>query len=195
MKVLVISSDKEEIKGLDSSYIKAVSGVGPIMAAISTAIAIKEHDPDVVISLGSAGAISPDLSIGEAYSFSSVVTPDQDLTAFHIALGDTLDFNRKPIGKIMTDDTTSSLILGSSGTYNKEIRPWHKRLQVDAADMEAYGVALASRRMDKRFYAIKLITDMLGDSSNIGNVLFNLRSGRDRMIALLDFLVSTSSVS
>lgn len=195
MKVLVIASDKEETKVLDSSYIKAVSGVGPIMAAISTAIAIKEHDPDIVISLGSAGAISPDLSIGEAYSFSSVVTPDQNLTAFHIALGDTLDFNRKPIGRIMTADIDSSLTLGSSGTFNKEIRPWHKRLQVDAADMEAYGVALASRRMDKRFYAIKLITDVLGDGSNIGNVLFNLRSGRDRMIALLDSLVSTSSVS
>ncbi len=106
MKVLLVASDKNELKGFDERYLKAISGVGPIMAAATTAIEIGKNKPDLVISIGSAGGADNFLQIGECYSFSAVITPDQDLTSLHIALGSTLDSNRTTFGKIDTNDSS-----------------------------------------------------------------------------------------
>lgn len=191
MRIMLVASDKGELKGFDDSFIKIVSGVGLIQSASSTAIALCEYKPDVVFSIGSAGVIASDntLKVGEAYSFSYVVTPDQNLTAFHIALGSTLDSNRTTFGAIKTEDSTSSLILGSSGTFYKEHHSWHDTLNVSAVDMEAYGVGVSSMKKGIPFYAVKLITDTVGDNSSIGKVQFNLREGRSKLIACVSSIV------
>ena len=189
MKILLIASDKGELKGFDDSF-KKVSGVGPIMAAAATAIAICDHKPDIVFSIGSAGSVKNTLSVGDAYSFSSIITPDQNLTSVNIALGSTFDSNRTTLGRIQTSDTSSSYSLGTSGTFNKVLQPWHETLGVSAVDMEAYGVALACRKCSIPFYAVKLITDIVGDDSTIGKIQFKLRQGREKMIELVNKLIS-----
>jgi len=183
LKVLLVASDKAELKGFDQSYMKIVCGVGPIMAAISSSIAIVESKPDVVFSIGSAGSISDELEVGKAYSFSIVVTPDQNLTAFHIALGSTLDSNRTTFGAIETNDMQSRYTLATSGTFSNVIMPWQEVLKADACDMEAYSVALACKKQGVPFYAVKLITDKVGEKTQIGKIQFNLRDGREMLIS------------
>ena len=191
MKIMLVASDKGELKGLDDSFIKIVSGVGLVQSASSTAIALCTHKPDIVFSIGSAGAIvsKNSLRVGEAYSFSYVATPDQNLTSFHIALGSTLDSNRTTFGAIRTEDSRSGLILGSSGTFYTKYQDWHDVLNVSAVDMEAYGVGVSAKKMGIPFYAVKLITDTVGDSSSIGKVQFNLREGRGKLIACVSAIV------
>ncbi len=186
MKVLVVASDKGELKGLDDRFIKVVSGVGPILAAVAASKSIERERPDIVISLGSAGAINPALKLGCAYSFQKIVCPDQNLTAMHLALGTTLGRNRATIGEVETNERKSGLVLSSSGTFSTSLRREHSELRADAADMEAYGVALATMEERIPFYALKLITDYIGDGSTIGDISFNLRLARENLICLLE---------
>ena len=186
MRVLLAASDKAEVKGFSDDYIKTVTGVGPILSASITMREAIINKADVIVSIGSAGAISERLQIGEAYSFSSVVTSDQNLTRFHLALGATLDKSRATIGEMRSGDRSSDLVLATSGTFASAP---NAALRADAADMEAYGAAITAYNLSIPFYAIKLITDRVGDSSSIGKVSFNLREGRARLIELVDSLV------
>ena len=64
MRILVVASDRAELAAFDDSFIKVVSGVGPVFAAASTASAIGQYKPDIVVSAGSAGSTGM-LEIGE----------------------------------------------------------------------------------------------------------------------------------
>lgn len=188
-KVLVVASDSNELKGLDEGWERCVIGVGPVMAAVHTVMAVEKYKPDVVVSTGSAGSLGR-FKKGDVVSFSSVVTPDQDLSAVHVALGSTLGPDRATVGELFSLDRTSGFVLYSSGRFSSEILPSHRSLKADAADMEAYGVALACRYTGVGFYAVKLITDIVGDKSSVGDVLFSYREGRERLSSLLSSMLS-----
>lgn len=185
-KVLLIASDKGELKGFCDKYIKVVCGVGSLMSAATTAMWVEREKPDLVVSVGSAGALNASLEIGNAYSFSSVVTPDQDLSGFHVAKGSTLDEKRTTIGELRSADPNTVLRLSSSSTFTHQSSEWLKSMNVDAADMEAYGVAIACHKQNIPFLCVKLITDYVGDDSSIANVSFNLRNGREKLVELVD---------
>ncbi len=181
MKILLVASDKGELKGFDDSYLKAVTGVGPIMAAAVTSKMIYETDPDLVISVGSAGSVKG-LEVGKAYSFSKIVSKDQDLRHFRVSLGKTLDGNRSTVGELESADGKTNLVLATSAAFSSSLSDELVQLNADAADMEAYGVALSSVLYNKPFMAIKLITDIIGDNKGIGEIQFRVRDGRANLI-------------
>ena len=185
-KILLIASDKGELKGFSDEYIKVVCGVGTLMSATTSAMWIEREKPGLVVSLGCAGAINSSLEIGQAYSFSSIVTPDQDLSRFHVAKGSTFDERRTTIGELRSPLSESGLRISSSCTFTSHSDDWHKIMNVDAVDMEAYGVALACHKQNVPFLCVKLITDYVGDNSTIAKVSFNLRSSRENLIELVD---------
>ncbi len=187
--VLVVASDRNELKGLDEKWQKCVCGVGPIMASLHTAVAIEKYRPDAVVSVGSAGSLGR-FHRGDVVSFSTVVTPDQDLTSMHVALGSTIGPDRATIGEVYTLDRTSGYILYSSGKFSSEVLPSHTLLRADAADMEAYGVGLAARYLGVSFYAVKLITDIVGEKTKVGDVAFSYREGRERLSSFLSSILS-----
>lgn len=180
-KVLLVSSDKNELKGFPSEMERCICGVGPIQSAAYTSIYASKSRPDVIFSIGSAGSLGG-LERGSVVSFSSVVTPDQNLESMHISLGKTIGSDRATFSTLYTFDTKSPYTLLTSGTFNKEKREYHTLLHSDAADMEAYGVGMAAKILGIRFYAVKLITDTLGDKSSVGDILFSYREGRERVI-------------
>ncbi len=173
MKVLIIASDRSELSAFSDGFVRIVSGVGPFLAAASAAAAIAEHHPDAVFSVGSAGSYGS-LSVGECVSFGSVATPDQDLSAFHLRKGSTLLPSRATIGSIDLD-RSSSLRLLTSGTFASE--PCED-MEADAADMEAYGVAIAAHLASVPCFAVKIITDIVGEDLRLSDYGFNLRSLR-----------------
>ena len=165
MKVLIVASDKSELKAFPDKFIKIASGVGPVLSSAFTAFAIAEHHPDIVFSVGSAGSAGK-LRIGDCISFSRVITPDSDIT---------LTSDRKKLGAIPLDGN-SEYILSSSGTF--AAKPGEGNLFFDAADMEAYGVALSSSLKGIPCYAVKIITDLIGNHVNLGSYGYTLRQLR-----------------
>ena len=181
MKVLVVASSDQELKPFSDAFIRTVSGVGPILAAAATASAILEHKPDAVFSVGSAGSYGS-LSVGDCVSFGSVVTPDQDLSLFHMKRGCTLLPSGAQIGEIRLD-MSSSLVLATSGTFASSPS---LIAGADAADMEAYGVALSAFIAHIPCFAVKIITDIAGDGMRLSEYGFRLRDLRERMPAVVE---------
>lgn len=186
-KILVVASDKAELKGLNGDFLTLVSGVGPILASAMTAGAIVMTGAEVVVSIGSCGSLGR-IKRGEVVSFSTVVTPDQDLSSMHLSLGSTIDWNRSTIKELRTADRKSGLTLLSSGTFTSSYRDVFSSFSPDCVDMEAYGVGIAALSQGIPFYAIKLVTDIVGDHSTVGDISFSMREGRARLFQVLQEL-------
>ena len=183
-KILVVASDKAEIKGMDEYFSTLICGVGPIFASAVTSKAIGEVKPDVVFSIGSCGSLGL-VKKGEVVSFSRVVTPDQDLSSMHLPLGATLAPDRSSVKEIETADRKSGLVLLSSGTFSSSVRDCFRYFSPHCVDMEAYGVGIAASIHSIPFYAVKLVTDIVGDHSSVGDISFSLREGRKRLLEAL----------
>lgn len=187
-RILIIASDPNELKGLDGPWDKAVCGVGPINAAAYTAISALKYKSEIVVSVGSCGSLGR-LVRGDVVSFSSVVTPDQDMSALHLSLGTTIGPDRATFKELYTLDKTSPYILYSSGTFSSTVLSSHTLLKADCADMEAYGVAAACRALKVGFYAVKLVTDIVGEKVKIGDVGALYREGRARLGEVLSSML------
>ena len=183
-KILVVASDKAELKGLKGDFLTLVSGVGPILASAKTAGAIVMTGAEVVVSIGSCGSLGR-IKRGEVVSFSAVVTPDQDLSSMHLSLGSTIDWNRSTIRELRTADRKSGLTLLSSGTFTSSYRDVFSSFSPDCVDMEAYGVGVAALSFGIPFYAIKLVSDIVGDHSTVGDISFSMREGREHLFEAL----------
>lgn len=170
MRVLIAASDRAEVKGYDGLIV--VTGVGAIQAAAAVSKAIAELKPDAVVSIGSAGSYGK-LELGVSYSFGSVVSGDQDLTSYRLPLGATLGPGRETIAAI-TLDRTSPYVLVSSCRF----ADGPSVIAADAADMEAYGVAMAARAYGIPCYAVKVITDIVGERVSIPDYSKRLRDWR-----------------
>ena len=181
-KILVVASDKAEIKGLGGDFLTLVSGVGPIFAAARASGEIVKTGAEVVVSVGTCGSMGR-IKRGEVVSFSTVVTPDQDLSAMHLSLGATIDWNRSTIKELRTADRKSGLTLLSSGTFTSSYRDVFSSFSPDCVDMEAYGVGVAAFGIP--FYAIKLVSDIVGDHSTVGDISFSMREGREHLFEAL----------
>ena len=74
----------EYIKGIigDNNIIIVMSGVGKVNAARTTQIIIDKFDLDFIINVGSAGALSPELNIGDIVIGDKLIQHDFDITAF-----------------------------------------------------------------------------------------------------------------
>ena len=64
-----------------------VSGIGKVNAALATQIMLSNFTLEVVINVGVAGSLSPDLGFGDVVIADDLVEHDFDITAFGVPLG------------------------------------------------------------------------------------------------------------
>ena len=178
MRILVVASDRAELAAFDDSFIKVVSGVGPVFAAASTASAIGQYKPDIVVSAGSAGSTGM-LEIGECVSFGFSVFADMDLTAYHLRRGTSLTPERCTISSINLDGS-SSLVLATSASFASDPEKY-REFNAAAVDMEGYGVAYASLLAGLPCLAVKVITDMIGEKPELKGYSGTLRNLRAKL--------------
>lgn len=189
-RVLLLASDRRELKGFGDEYIKEVVGVGAISAALHTAHLISKHSPDFVVSIGSAGRVSKELEVGKAYSFKCVNNDLIDLSEVHISLGSSLDREGSTYGPLKTFDTSSPYILTTTGKYSRSMKESYKTLSSSAVDMEAYGVALSCRELGIPFFAVKLITDTIECDAAISSIDREYRVSREALISKVKEVLS-----
>lgn len=67
--------------------ITAMSGVGKVNAARCTQLMIDRFRPSKIVNIGSAGALHPDLNIGDVVISTACIQHDVDLTVFGIKKG------------------------------------------------------------------------------------------------------------
>ena len=69
------------------NVVLALSGIGKVNAALSTALVLQRHQPDFVINTGSAGGLGGELKVGDVVIGSETAHHDVDVTAFGYAIG------------------------------------------------------------------------------------------------------------
>ena len=169
MRILIAASDKAELSAFPDSYGRVITGVGPVLAAANTSLAISSFRPDVVISVGTAGSAGS-LAVGDIVSFGSVVFPDADLTAYGLKRGTTLLPDHRKLSSISLDPS-SHYVLSSSSAFASA-----SAAGVDAFDMEGYGVAVAALCGSVPCLAVKAITDTAGVRTEMKDYLKLRRS-------------------
>ena len=156
-KIVLIASDIMELSGFEDPFIKVVSGCGMENAAIAAVKAVYEHEPDIVINVGSAGARKGVAEIGDVLWIREVYNRDNDLTAYHLApyamLGE--DHSVDISLRIERD----GCILASSNSFSSDITD----PLFDLYDMEGYGVAMACRKMKRECHILKGVSDIVGE--------------------------------
>lgn len=71
----------------DIRCIAAMSGIGKVNAARCAQLMIDRFSPDWIVNIGSAGAIHPELQIGDVIISTSCIQHDVDLTPFGLPRG------------------------------------------------------------------------------------------------------------
>ncbi len=77
-KISTVDFYSGKINGVDT--VVAAAGVGKVNAAVCAQTMILKYSPDIVINVGVAGGLAPDLSIGDIAVADSVVEHDMDTT-------------------------------------------------------------------------------------------------------------------
>lgn len=179
------------------------SGVGKVMSAMSVAILADHFAVDALINTGSAGALAPDLGIGDVVVADRLAYHDVDLTAFGYAFG---QMSEQPLyfesdksfitafekvlaqhqikSKIGLITSSDSFMAGKNRTdFVKEHFP-----EVEAVEMEGAAVAQAALAAKLPFVVIRAMSDTAAHDANITFDEFILEAGKRSAQILLDFL-------
>lgn len=69
------------------NVVLALSGIGKVNAALTSALVLQQHRPDFVINTGSAGGLGNGLKVGDVVIGTQTAHHDVDVTVFGYAIG------------------------------------------------------------------------------------------------------------
>lgn len=158
----------------------AISGIGKVLAAITTEAMILNFRPDFIISTGVAGGLDKDLKIGDVAVAKNLVQHDMDTTSLGDAKGLISGVNKVyfetdkditniiieviekhniqyKLGTIASGDT---FINGSKGDAIK------REFNAISCEMESASVSLVCYQNDVKFACFRAISDNSDDNSH-----------------------------
>lgn len=143
--------DGRRFTAFESNYAVVIcGGIGPEAARRVTEAAIARYSPAVVISAGVAGALTPELRVGDTI-FPSLVIGAQDGSRHPTAI------QKGAIGNTPLARTVLVSFPEIAGIEQKQ--KLAKAYGAHAVDMEAAAVALAAEKNGVAFVAVKAISD------------------------------------
>ena len=175
--------DLEEILYADNTFylgtyrgkevMVAYSKIGKVFAALTAATMIEKFDCEMILFSGVAGAINPDLHIGDLIIADGVCQHDLDITAFGHPYG------YVPEGAVCVWSDPSLREIARKVAYNKGIKlkegiiatgdqfvadPERKAwigetFKADALEMEGGAVAVVCAALDVPFFILRAISD------------------------------------
>ena len=89
--------------------------------------------------------------------------------------------DRNTVGELRSRDFSSPFSLLTSASFAHTLTDRMASFRCDAVDMEAYGVAISASLHSIPFYCVKIISDIIGDNSGIGDVSYSVREARTRL--------------
>lgn len=151
--VLVFVALEEELPvELPHPYVKVVTGLGKVNAAISAVAALIRYQPDTVINYGTAGTLNPEQFGAGLHRVSCVMQRDMDCTPIGY-----------DIGKTPYDPEHVVINLGVEGpslSTGDNFVTGEPLLLSDLVDMEAYAIVKAAKKYGiKDIQIYKFISD------------------------------------
>lgn len=159
-------------------------GVGKVNAARTTQILIDRFNVKYVINLGSAGALNPDLNIGDIVIGEKLIQHDFDITAFNhkkgyiTGVGDYIPCDNKLIKKFETvannlnnkEYKVITGIIASGDIFCTEIKMKEKiysKFNADCVEMEGAAIAQVCYLDNVPFIVVRSISDSPNGSNAI----------------------------
>ena len=162
MKILLvyaIPEEKIEINIPNAEVIYVETGMGKVNAAMNTMRAICEYHPDMVISFGTAGTINH--KVGDIIVCNRFIDRDLRNVAIDGVVSE-IDFGRDARPCVFTD---RDIVWGTCNTGDSFITEGND-IEGDVIDMESYAEADVCREMGVPFFAVKYVTDIVGQNSS-----------------------------
>lgn len=151
---LLVFAMKEEAENLFDDYQLIFTGLGKINASYTLTKAIAAYQPDIIINLGTAG--STKFNKGSVVCCTHFVQRDMDVTALGFDKFLTPFSQEKAILEawLALDDLPKG-ICGTGDSFETE----HKNTEYNVIDMEAYALALVTKKEAIPFLCLKYISD------------------------------------
>lgn len=183
------------------------SGIGKVNAARTTQVLIDKLDIECIINVGSAGALNPELNIGDIVIAEKLIQHDFDITAFNhkkgyiTDVGDYIYCNKdlvrrlESITKNMDNDMYKSKIgvIASGDIFCTEIEMKNKiysKFNAECVEMEGAAVAQVCYLDNIPFVVIRSISDSPnGNNAIVFDEFIKLASNRCAKI-LKEFIVT-----
>jgi len=157
-------------------FVLALSGVGRANTAMNTALIIKEHNPDEIINVGSAGGLQAEQKILDIVIPKEVVAVDVDLTALGYEYGQILGGPKSysTDAKIRAElieaskgcpYSTHTGTVGSTEAFicrEEQVQEIGRRFnnRVVCVEMEAFSVAVVCEKFKIPFAVIRSLSDV-----------------------------------
>lgn len=163
MKILIVYAIPEEridINIPNAEVIYVETGMGKVNAAKKTMRAICEYHPDMVINAGSAGTLNH--KVGDIIVCNRFI--DRDLRKVTIdGVVSEIEFDCRDVARrVLTD---GDIVWGTCNTGDSFITQGND-IEGDVIDMESYAEADVCREMGVPFFAVKYVTDVVGQNSS-----------------------------
>ena len=162
MKILLvyaIPEEKIEINIPNAEVIYVETGMGKVNASMRLMRAICEYHPDMVINAGSAGTLNH--KVGDIIVCNRFI--DRDLRKVTIdGVVSEIDFGRDARPCVFTN---RDIVWGTCNTGDSFITEGND-IEGDVIDMESYAEADVCREMGVPFFAVKYVTDIVGQNSS-----------------------------
>lgn len=171
-----------EIKG--TKTVVATAGVGKVNAAVCTQTMIMEFNPDIIINVGVAGGLSPELGIGDIAVADMVVEHDMDTTPIGDEAGFITGIDKvymdcdKEISQIMYDASCEiegiKVVRGTIASGDQFIASNEQRNRilgtfknVVASEMEGASIGHVCTMNKKPFAVLRAISDGANSDSHM----------------------------
>lgn len=162
MKILLvyaIPEEKIEVNIPNAEVIYVETGMGKVSAAMRTMRAICEYHPDMVINIGSAGTLNH--KVGDVFVCNHFI--DRDLRKVTLdGVVSEIEFGNDAIKRIFSE---RELVYGTCNTGDSFITQGND-IEGDVIDMESFAEADVCREMGVPFFAVKYVTDVVGQNSS-----------------------------
>ena len=180
-KIAVLAAMQEELNacknllGGNERFSFFLSGVGRANTAMNAALIIKEHNPDLILNVGTAGGLHAEQKILDVVIPSEIVGVDVDVTALGFEYGQMLgepasyftdkDLQQKLFEVSKGIVTTHSGTVGSSEAFickPEQVAEIHRRFnnRVVCVEMEAFSIGVVCNKFKVPFAVIRSLSDV-----------------------------------
>jgi len=180
----------------------AYSKIGKVFASLTATIMLEKFGCDKLLFSGVAGAINPELKIGDLIIADALCQHDLDIVAFghpygYVPEGEvslSTDVTLRTIAKDVAQKRGLTLKEGTIATgdqfvANSERKDWiADTFKADALEMEGASVAVICNALEVPFFILRAISDTANDEAGIDFDAFMVESAKISANFILDMV-------
>ncbi len=156
------------------------SGIGKVNAAITTTLLIEKYNPDVIISIGTAGGVAKGMKVSDFVVADKMAFWDVDVTAFNYEIGQLPDMPKyievegyenllSEVKKLDATVHVGTIVTGDSFVCTEDKRNYilENFENVHAIEMESTSILMTAQKLNTKCLVLRTISDLANEKSDM----------------------------